>query len=474
MHTKTISYGFPILMLSLLTACLPFGKTIGGSITGLTGSGIVLQNNGGDNLAVTAGSTQFSFVKTIARGESYAVTVLTQPQNQTCTVSNGSGMVADVNVSNIIISCASNAPSPTLVTVAAGSSITMTVNESVLVPSGTTVSSPSGTIVTINGSSNTINTQVGSVVNVPASATGPANNIVTTGQTSGSGILSTSLTVTSLAGSPTISGNTVDGTGSSAIFWGGGHLAVDSNGNIIVSDRGSLRKVTQAGVVTTLVSGYQPCDWEGIAIDSSGNIYGSGSSSPNWSASVCELTASGTVQTLFSNWETSLSNPSMGWGGLVVDTKGNLFLADGGSNRIIKFTPTGNWMPFAGSGASGNLDGVGTAATISLGGGPGLAIDANDNLFVISAGAIRKIAPDGTVTTVISNIQNWASAIAVDQSENLYFAGFQAIYRLSSSGSITSFTFPNATSITSMTTDKSGNLYAGTRGEGSQIFKISF
>jgi hypothetical protein len=112
MRTKPVGYGVLILMLSFLTACIPFGKTIGGSITGLTGSGLVLQNNGGDNLAVTAGSTKFSFIKTIVRGGSYAVTVLTQPQNLTCTVSNGSGTVADVNISNVAINCVANTPAP--------------------------------------------------------------------------------------------------------------------------------------------------------------------------------------------------------------------------------------------------------------------------------------------------------------------------------------------------------------------------
>jgi hypothetical protein len=110
MRTKTIDYGFLILSLSLLTACLPFGKTIGGSITGLTSAGLVLQNNAADDLAVTAGSDKFIFAKSIAKGANYAVTVLTQPQSQTCTVSNGSGTVADVNISNVSINCVDNAP----------------------------------------------------------------------------------------------------------------------------------------------------------------------------------------------------------------------------------------------------------------------------------------------------------------------------------------------------------------------------
>ena len=91
--------------MAILAACLPLGKTIGGSITGLTGAGLVLQNNAADDLAVTAGATHFSFAKTIASGGNYAVSILTQPQNQACTVSNGSGTVADSNISNVSINC---------------------------------------------------------------------------------------------------------------------------------------------------------------------------------------------------------------------------------------------------------------------------------------------------------------------------------------------------------------------------------
>lgn len=354
----------------------------------------------------------------------------------------------------------------------------MTANESVMVPAGTIVSSPNNTIVTINGSSNTIKTQVGSIVNVPASATGPANNVVTTGQTSSGGISTSALTVTGLAGSATMNASPRDGTGASAIFGGGGHMAVDSAGNIIVSDQASLRKVTQAGVVTTLAKIAQPYDWEGVAIDPAGNIYGSGATTPRvmWGASVFELTASGALQSLFTNWEIA-SNPSAGMGGLAVDSTGNLFQTDGViNNRIIKFPPTGNWTVFAGSSTSGNLDGVGTSATFSFDATSSIAIDSHDFLYVFSYGAIRKIAPDGTVTTIASKLPYSSDAIAVDPGgDNIYIAGLQTIYRVTQDGSVTSYKFPNTTDyVTSMAMDKTGNLYVGTRGTGAQIFKITF
>src|SRR6266513_1028791 len=82
--------------------------TISGAITGLTGSGLMLQLNGGSNLPVNANATAFTFVTQLAGGAAYVVSVLTQPinPNQTCTVSNGSGNVGSANVASISISCA--------------------------------------------------------------------------------------------------------------------------------------------------------------------------------------------------------------------------------------------------------------------------------------------------------------------------------------------------------------------------------
>src|SRR5437879_795536 len=84
--------------------------TIGGTITGLTGSGLVLQLNGGSNLPVNANATAFTFVTQLAGGAAYAVSVLTQPANpsQTCTVTGGSGNVGSASVANISISCTTN------------------------------------------------------------------------------------------------------------------------------------------------------------------------------------------------------------------------------------------------------------------------------------------------------------------------------------------------------------------------------
>lgn len=79
--------------------------TIGGTVTGLAGTGLVLQDNGGNSLTVSA-SGNFIFSTAVASGGVYAVTVSTQPSAQHCTVTNGNG-TASANVTNVQVACVS-------------------------------------------------------------------------------------------------------------------------------------------------------------------------------------------------------------------------------------------------------------------------------------------------------------------------------------------------------------------------------
>jgi len=80
------------------------GYTVGGTVTGLSGTGLVLQDNSGDNLGVSANGT-FTFTSGIDQGGAYSVTVLTQPTNQTCAVHNASGTIGTADISNVIVTC---------------------------------------------------------------------------------------------------------------------------------------------------------------------------------------------------------------------------------------------------------------------------------------------------------------------------------------------------------------------------------
>jgi len=90
-----------------LSSCLFAVKyTVGGNLSGLEGAGLVLEDNGGDALTFTANGT-FTFTTSVAKGDPYAVTVVTQPSNpaQTCAVHNGSGAITNANVTNVVVTC---------------------------------------------------------------------------------------------------------------------------------------------------------------------------------------------------------------------------------------------------------------------------------------------------------------------------------------------------------------------------------
>jgi N-acetylneuraminic acid mutarotase len=82
--------------------------TVGVTVSGLVGSGLTLQLNGGDDLEI-AGNGSINFSTGVASGASYAVTVKTQPSSpsQVCTVSNGAGTIGSVDVTNVAVACVS-------------------------------------------------------------------------------------------------------------------------------------------------------------------------------------------------------------------------------------------------------------------------------------------------------------------------------------------------------------------------------
>jgi Kelch motif/Galactose oxidase, central domain len=109
-QTCTVTYGSGTASANvgnIQVTCSTGTLSLGGAVSGLakSGSGIVLQNNGGDNLVVGTNGT-FTFPTLLSSGSAYKVTILAQPSgpNQTCTVSNGTGTIL-ANVTNIQIVC---------------------------------------------------------------------------------------------------------------------------------------------------------------------------------------------------------------------------------------------------------------------------------------------------------------------------------------------------------------------------------
>lgn len=80
--------------------------SVGGTISGLTGS-VTLQNNDGDDLMLVSDGS-FAFSTELLNGATYSVSVLTQPTGQTCEVNNGTGTISGQDVSDVVVSCESD------------------------------------------------------------------------------------------------------------------------------------------------------------------------------------------------------------------------------------------------------------------------------------------------------------------------------------------------------------------------------
>jgi sugar lactone lactonase YvrE len=158
------------------------------------------------------------------------------------------------------------------------------------------------------------------------------------------------------------SGGIVDGTGAAARFQSPFGIVLDDAGNLYVADQTAVRKVTPAGVVTTLA-------WT----DESKHLDGAGGA-----ARFAGLT------------------------GLARDAQGNLFLAESGTGTIRKLTPDGVVSTLAGDPEAdpADLDGTGAEARFRF--LAGLTIDPQGNLYAAeyASSLIRKITPAGVVTTV--------------------------------------------------------------------------
>lgn len=118
---------------SVTVTCVNNTFTVGGTVSGLAGVGLVLSLNNGAQLATVTGNGSFAFPNPIPTGSTYAVGVSSQPLGGTCAVSNGSGVVGTANVLNIVVSCAVLPPrvipalSPALLAVLGGVLLLLTV-----------------------------------------------------------------------------------------------------------------------------------------------------------------------------------------------------------------------------------------------------------------------------------------------------------------------------------------------------------
>jgi sugar lactone lactonase YvrE len=220
--------------------------------------------------------------------------------------------------------------------------------------------------------------------------------------------------VTTLAGLAGQSG-LVDGTGSAARFFFLAEIAVDAAGDLYVVDYQSVRKVTSAGVVTTLAGGNLTGSADGVgfaarfsspkglAVDAGGNVYVADLNNHT----IRKMTPSAEVSRLAG----STGSEGSGDGpissakffqprGTATDGSGNVYVADKGNHTIRKVSPAGVVTTLAGTaGVSGTANGNGAAARFNAPQGIAAATDGTLYVADTSNHAIRKIIPGGEVTT---------------------------------------------------------------------------
>jgi len=301
--------------------------TIGGPVTGLTGTGLVLQDNGGINLTVSASATSyaFTFVGSIPSGGApYSITVLSDPAGQACTVINASGTATTPNVTNVEVSCMNLA------------AVTYTIGGTATGLSGT------GLILQDNLGSNSNDllpvNENGSFTFVNPVASGGAYNVTMLTQP----------------------------TGRNCVVTNGSGTATANVTNVSVSCVGEW--TWMSGSSTVVSNGGQPGNYGTLGTPASTNIPGARNSAVSWSD------ASGIL------WI---------FGGDGYDSTG----AYGYLNDLWTFNPaSGEWTWMSGSstivnnsGQPGNYGTLGKAASTNTPGGRGYAVswtDASGNFWL--------------------------------------------------------------------------------------------
>lgn len=259
--------------------------------------------------------------------------------------------------------------------------------------------------------------------------------------------------VTTFAGSMAGLSGSSDGIGTSARFNTPFGIAVDANGDLWVADsyNNEIRKVTREGVVTTVAGSAMQSgstdgvgsaalfdDPWGIAVAPSGDVWVADSGNDK----IRKVTTAGAVTTVAGTSSYGTRNGAASQArfafptGIAFDSSDAAYIADRESEVIRKISPALVVTTFAGSAPSGGaIDGIGTNARLFF---PAQAVtDASGNIYYAdSANTIRKITPDGAVTTIAglagmsgsadgtgsAALFNSPSGIALDANGNLWVA----------------------------------------------------
>jgi trimeric autotransporter adhesin len=183
-------------------------------------------------------------------------------------------------------------------------------------------------------------------------------------------------------------------------------LAFDSAGNYYIADSGNdrIRRVNTKGIINTIAG--------------NGTFGFSGDGGPATNA--------------------ALNLPS----GVVVDSQGNIYIADTRNFRIRKVSPSGTISTIAGNGLMSYSGDGGPATAAQLNGPLGVGVDTHENLFIADSGnnAVR-ISNSSGITSVAGGSFGVPRSIATDTAGNAYVADSQAnrVWKIAATGGVTAF-----------------------------------
>lgn len=438
--------------------------TVGGSVKGLSsGESVVLLDNGGSALTVSTNGP-YSFATGLASGDTYSVTVATQPGGQTCTVAQGSGAVGAQAITGVAVTCTDNTYSVggTIAGLGTASGLVLVNGSDAFpVPAGATnfimptavahgssydvtvqahppalncvVTGGTGTVDAANVASISVSCTAGTVSVLHTFPTGatdgeaPDGSLIQAsdgnfyGTTSRGGASSegTIFTITP-AGSETVLHSFVSGTTDGASP--SNHLVQASVGNFYgttnaggIFNDGTVFKVTSSGTETVLYSfsglgavagredGADP--FGGLIQASDGNFYGTTiGGGANSAGTIFKITPSGTETVLYS-FAGGATDGSTPQGGLIQASDGNFYgtTVNGGASNdgtVFRITPAGAETVLY-SFVGGTTDGAYPEDSL---------IHASDGNFygttysggASDAGTVFKITPSGTETVLYS------------------------------------------------------------------------
>jgi uncharacterized protein (TIGR03437 family) len=273
-------------------------------------------------------------------------------------------------------------------------------------------------------------------------------------------------TIRTLAGDGTGAFAGDGGAAASAQLFDPFGLFLDGSGNLYIADQlnSRVRKISPDGTITTVagdgITGYRgdgtaatsaqlnhPC---GVVLDKDGNIY----IADTGNNVIRKVAPGGTISTVAGTsiagyggdydpsstaegngvaTRASLSHPV----GLAFDAAGNLYIADSLNSRIRKMNAAGIISTVAGNGVSGSLGDGGAATSAALYNPQGIALDGAGSLYIADTtnGLVRKVNPDGIITTVAgiralgyygdggpatSALLNYPKSVVVDAEGNLF------------------------------------------------------